>query len=129
MGAGSAVAWAVASRERDSGDAYDLTLLDDEGAARVTMSGVRVAPLGDGRASGVVNDWLYRLEWKDAAPAEQVPHAAAAGTWVIASSPDEFTGALAARLTSSGCGRNKTDWRGRSRRWNRRFRVWKEVNN
>ena len=100
------VAWAVASRSNDGGDdRYDVTLLDDGGATRVRLTGLQVAPLAaDSRASGVVNDWLYRLEWKESAPVGQPTSATQGGTWLIASAADELTGVLTARFGSGGFG-------------------------
>jgi acyl carrier protein len=97
--------WAIASRNPDDGERHDVSLVDDDGAARLTLTGLQLAPVAaDSRAAGVVNDWLYRLEWKEA-PGAGVPIAVTPpGTWLIAGAADALTSQLSARLAANGYG-------------------------
>ena len=105
------VAWATAARSQQRGDAgYDVSLLDAAGKTRMRLTGLAMAAVAaDSGATGVVNDWLYTLAWKESAAAAEPAATTHAGTWLVAGAADDLTEALTARIAAKGLGHRVAD--------------------
>ena len=86
----------------------DVTLLDDEGRVRASLTGCRARRAERSRPAG---DAFYRIAWQ---PIEAAAAAPPAGRWAAIGDPDGLAAEVCARLREAGVTCTHADW-GRAR--------------